>query len=106
MQWGERFPPISVIRVGKHYLVADGHKRFKAYTQFSFDEIMVEVWTIRRWMLDQWQQFTKKNAQITLLLVNTPVSADARREIVLLAKSTLAHWKRVAISLLTWSRTL
>src|SRR5262245_53290499 len=31
MRQGNRFPPISVIRLVGRYLVADGHKRFAAY---------------------------------------------------------------------------
>jgi hypothetical protein len=106
MQRGECFPPISVIHVGNIYLIADGHKRFKAYMQFPFDEITVEVWTLRRWMLDQWHQFTRRNSQIAISLVKSPVNADARMKIIALTKSTLAHWKRVAISLFTSSRKI
>lgn len=98
---GERFPPVSVIRAGKVYLVADGHKRFTAYMQLSIDEITVEIWTIRRWLLDQWQQFTKRSIQPLWLLIRTPVDAEARKTLSALVRSTLAHWRRVAVSLLT-----
>lgn len=106
MQRGECFPPISVIHVGKIYLIADGHKRFKAYMQFLPDEITIEVWTLRRWLLDQWHQFTKRNSQIVISLVKSPVNADARKKVFALTKSTLAHWKRVATSLFTSSKKI
>ena len=39
MRAGDRFPPISVIRLAGRYLVADGHKRLTAYKMLAKREI-------------------------------------------------------------------
>jgi hypothetical protein len=96
MQEGDRFPPISVIRVLGRYLVADGHKRFAAYRQLGEPEILVEVWSYGRWLRDQWRQAIgngRKNLRILVACFTRP--ADAWR----LLQTTLLHWRRVATSL-------
>ena len=96
MEQGDRFPPISVIRLFGHYLVADGHKRFAAYQQLSEPEILVEVWTLGRWLQDQWRQAVRngrKNLRIVTTSVTSPVEAWR------LLQTTLLHWRRVARSL-------
>ena len=47
-----RFPPVSVLPVGRWLLLADGHKRLTAYRSLSPSTILVEVWTLRRWLAD------------------------------------------------------
>jgi hypothetical protein len=88
-----RFPPVSVLPVGRWLLLADGHKRLTAYRSLSPSTILVEVWTLRRWLADQWRQArdnARKNAEILRGSVRSPASA-AR-----LAGTTLEHWWRVA----------
>jgi hypothetical protein len=101
MREGDRFPPVSVIRVGRRLLVADGHKRLRAAASLGAEDVLVEVWPLRRWVGDQLQQAvanSRKNATILFCVVSDPVRA-AR-----LARSTLLHWRRVVVSLVALAR--
>ncbi len=100
MRDGARFPPIAVVRWGRRYLVADGHKRLEAYRGLAPAErgaaLVVEVWTWRRWLRDQLRQAgdnARKNGRIVRLSLTDP--KEARREIA----TTVAHWRRVGRSL-------
>jgi len=99
MQRGERFPPISVVRIAGCFFLADGHKRFTAYTALPVTEIVVEVWTIRRLLRDQWRQFRTKTAQQWRVLSRSAADRGARREAVRLFRDTMRHWKRIGVSL-------
>lgn len=95
---GERFPPVSVIRVAGRFILADGHKRFNAYRSFGRSDILVEVWTLRRFLRDQWGQAVanaRKNGAILACCRSDPSRAQR------LLLTTWLHWKRVAISLFT-----
>ena len=96
---GDRFPPIAVVRLGGRYLVADGHKRLSAYQELRHDEIVVEVWTIGRWLRDQSQQFGRKTRHQVSVLRRSRTDPEARREARRLALDTIGHWRRVALSL-------
>lgn len=101
MQRGDRFPPVSVIRLGGCYLVADGHKRFSAYQGLGESHIVVEVWPPHRWLRDQCRQAAgnaRKNARIVSTSFSNPLEAWR------LLLTTLLHWRRVATSLL-WRAT-
>ncbi len=96
MSAGDRFPPISVIRLLGRWLVADGHKRYVAWAGLGGEEIVVEVWPIRRWLADQARQAARnarKNGRIVSRLFVDP------RESLLLVRTTAEHWRRVASSL-------
>jgi glycosyltransferase involved in cell wall biosynthesis len=100
MRRGDRFPPISVIRVAGRYVVADGHKRFNAHRALGADRIIVEVWPLRRWLRDQREQAVRnarKNARILKMSVTDPPGAWR------LLYSTLLHWRRVATALAWWA---
>jgi hypothetical protein len=99
MQRGDRFPPIAVVRVGRRFLVADGHKRLGAWRALTRDPIVVQVWTLRRLLRDQWQQFTRKTRQQVRLARRSCSDPRARREARRLALDTLGHWQRVVRSL-------
>lgn len=99
MQRGERFPPIAVVPVAGRFVVADGHKRLTAYKALPVTEIVVEVWTIRRLLHDQWRQFRAKTAQQWWVLSRSAVDRGARREAVRLFRDTMRHWKRIGVSL-------
>ena len=97
MARGDRFPPISVIRLFGRYLVADGHKRLAAFRSLGADAIVVEVWPFATWLTDQRRQAAanaRKNGRILALSVTRP------REAIRLASTTVLHWRRVAVSLL------
>jgi hypothetical protein len=104
MQAGAVFPPISVIRVGGRYLIADGHKRFSAYRMLPVNDILVEVWTLRRVGRDQWQQLGRKTRQQLALLRASAQDPSARRAVRRLALDTVGHWRRVLRSLSAWRR--
>ena len=96
MRRGDRFPPVSVIRVAGHFVVADGHKRLNAYATLGRPDIVVEVWTLRRFLRDQGRQAVanlRKNSAILSRCTSDPRAAGH------LLMTTLLHWKRVAISL-------
>lgn len=99
---GARFPPVSVVKWGPRYLVADGHKRWAAYAALGRPHVRVELWTWRRWARDQARQVRHnvgKNLQIVRLSLTNPPAA------LRLAGSTLAHWRRVAAALASMLRT-
>ncbi|SRR6266540_2187430 len=94
---GDRFPPVSVISLGGVYLLADGHKRFTAYRELGHADVVVEVWPLRRWLIDQWQQAAgnaRKNMRIVVTAFSDPAAAGR------LLLTTLLHWRRVATSLM------
>jgi hypothetical protein len=96
MAAGDRFPPIAVVRLLGRFVVADGHKRLAAYRALGRPDIVVQVWPMRRWARDQWQQAVangRKNRTILAMSVRDPRSASR------LLLTTVLHWKRVAISL-------
>jgi hypothetical protein len=99
MQAGEAFPPISVVRLAGYYLIADGHKRFAAYSGWRRESIPVEIWTWRRWAQDQWRQFNRRTRRQLSLTLRSPFDANARREAICLGRSTVTHWRRIAVSL-------
>jgi hypothetical protein len=98
MREGHRFPPISVVEVAGRLFIADGHKRFSAYKGLLVDEIVVEVWTTRRWLADQWRQFTGKTRQQWVLVTRSLVDRRARAQGVRLFWDSLGHWRRIALS--------
>jgi ParB-like nuclease family protein len=99
MLHGARFPPIAVVRVAGRYMIADGHKRFSAYKSLPVTEILVEVWTTRRWLQDQWRQFAGKTAQQVRTLFRSPIDSTARRQARRLFWDTTGHWARITRSM-------
>jgi hypothetical protein len=99
MEGGEVFPPISVIRLGRRFVIADGHKRFSACRQLRVHEVVVEVWTVRRCLRDQWRQLARKTRQQIGLLRASTRDRYARRALRRLALDTIGHWRRVFRSL-------
>jgi len=98
MESGERFPPISVVRVAGRLLIADGHKRFSAYRSLPVTEIVVEVWTMRRWLRDQCGQFLRKTRQQWSLGWRSLRDPRARAQARRLFWDTIGHWRRMALS--------
>lgn len=96
---GTRFPPIAVVRGMGRYWIADGHKRFSAYAQLSDAPLPVEVWPLRRWLHDQWQQLRRKSAQQARLLRGGLRDPRDRRAARRLLWDTFGHWRRIARSL-------
>jgi ABC-type multidrug transport system fused ATPase/permease subunit len=99
MEGGQRFPPISVVQVAGRLLIADGHKRFSAYRSLGVTDIVVEVWTLRRWVRDQCGQFLRKSRQQWTLLWRSVHDRRARAQATRLFWDTIGHWRRVGLSL-------
>ncbi|OFV87290.1 MAG: hypothetical protein A3J75_04175 [Acidobacteria bacterium RBG_16_68_9] len=100
MERGERFPPIAVVRIGRRFFVADGHKRFSAYQALPVTDILVEVWPIRRWLRDQWRQLRGKSRQQLTLLRRCVRDPRGRAQAARLMRDTIGHWRRIGRSLM------
>jgi len=101
MRQGMRFPPVAVVRVGRRFWIADGHKRFTAYRALGEAEIVVEVWGWRRCLEDQWRQFREKSRQQWQVLWAASVDPAGRAAARRLVGDTIGHWRRIALS---WRR--
>jgi hypothetical protein len=99
MRRGERFPPVSVVRLGGRFFIADGHKRFSAYKEMGAERILVEVWSLRRWLRDQGGQLGRKTRAQVAILVRSPFDASARARGRRLFWDSVGHWRRIATSL-------
>jgi hypothetical protein len=111
MARGDRFPPVSVLRVGPRYFITDGHKRFSAYQALTAADVVVELWTVRRWLGDQASQLARKTRQQVRLLVASGSDPQARAALARLVGDTMGHWRRIGRSLrvrltLQWRGTL
>ena len=98
MESGDRFPPISVVRIADRFYVADGHKRFAACRALGAREIPVELWPVRRWFADQCRQLAGKLRQwreVAGAIRDPALRPRARR----LIADTRGHWMRIARSL-------
>jgi len=104
IEGGDRFPPISVVHLAGRFFVADGHKRFNAYAALPVSEIVVQVWTMRRWLQDQWRQFHHKTRQQCRLAFRSLYDQRARAEARRLVLDTIGHWRRIVVSLTTRPR--
>jgi hypothetical protein len=94
---GDRFPPVSVLAIAGRYIVADGHKRLTAYKMLGRRDITIEMWTVRRFLKDQWNQAVANSRKNRLILAH---SVTDPRESLRLIRSTALHWKRVATALI------
>lgn len=101
MDNGAAFPPLSTLRLGKRFVIADGHKRLSACKQRGMSHVMVEVWTIRRWLRDMGSQSVRKLRQVLVLTARSTVDRDSRKAAVRLYWDTVGHWKRIFTSLWT-----
>ena len=106
MAAGELFPPISVIQVGGRFVIADGHKRFRACLALGLGQITVELWPISRLLADQYRQFRRKTRQITTVLTRATRDPDGRQNAHRLYWDTVGHWKRIALSAAAGGRRL
>lgn len=99
MGHGDRFPPVSVLRVGTRYFITDGHKRFSAYRALTSADVLVELWTVRRWLGDQANQLAQKTRQQRRLLAASGSDPQARVALTRLVADTIGHWRRIGRSL-------
>ena len=99
MTRGDRFPPISVVRIAGRFVIADGHKRFSAYASLPVTSIVVEVWSIRRWLRDPGRQLRGKTRQQCTLAWQSIYDRGARARATRLFWDTISHWRRIARSL-------
>jgi ABC-type multidrug transport system fused ATPase/permease subunit len=103
---GERFPPISVIKIGSRWVIADGHKRFRACRALGAAEIPVELWPLRKLLDDQWRQLRHKTLQIVTVIARAVRHPDGRKEARRLYWDTVGHWKRIGLSAAATARRL
>ena len=96
---GNRFPPISVIRMGRSFVITDGHKRFAACRAIGITTLDVELWTAGKLVADQIAQARRYSRLWWRTLSGLHRGRRARRQAWALVKSTLFHWWRVAVSL-------
>ena len=99
MEGGARFPPLAVVRWGRRFILTDGHKRFTACKQRRMTRVMVEVWTLRRWVQDLREQSARKTRQIVTLGARSAVDSAARKASKRLFWDTVGHWQRIFKSL-------
>lgn len=98
---GAPFPPVSVIRFGRRYIITDGHKRFSACRVLRLEEIEVEVWTLGRLFSDLGQQLIRHLHATVTSVGNLARGPEGRRRAFAFAATTVAHWRRIVVSL--WS---
>lgn len=98
MARGDRFPPVSVIRLGTRFVIADGHKRYRACRAVGAGQIPVEVWPLSRLLSDQWHQFRHKTRQIVTVMGRAAQHREGRQEARRLYWDTIGHWRRIALS--------
>ena len=96
---GDRFPPVSVVRLAGRFFLADGHKRFSAYRQLGEQEIVVEIWPIGHWLGDQAGQLRRKLVLQARLFSRSVYDREARLEARALLRHFASHWRRIARSL-------
>jgi len=96
MAAGDLFPPVAVVRMAGRFLLADGHKRLAAYRGLGAEDVVVEVWPLRRWLRDQAGQ-AARNAGKNRRIVSGLLRGEG--EALELARGTARHWKRVVLSL-------
>jgi subfamily B ATP-binding cassette protein MsbA len=103
---GELFPPVSVIRVGPRFVIADGHKRYRACRAAGADQISVELWPLRKLLNDQWRQLRHKTRQIATVIGRAARHPQGRNDARRLYWDTVGHWKRIALSAIARARRL
>lgn len=104
MRAGRRFPPISVVRLGRRFVIANGHKRFTACRSLGVDTIPVEIWGVARLAADLAGQTRRHLAQAGRALTGPFRGPEGRRETRQFVGATVGHWRRVVVSLLTLGR--
>lgn len=96
---GSKFPPISVFRLGRRFIITDGHKRFAAALDLGLSELDVELWTVRELAADLLAQLGRHSRAGWRAATGLYRGGEARREGARFAASTLRHWRRMATSL-------
>jgi ATP-binding cassette, subfamily B, bacterial MsbA len=95
MDAGVLFPPLAVVRFGRRYILTDGHKRLTACKQRQMSHVMVEVWTLRRWLADLRAQSRHKARQVARLGTRSAIDPASRKASRRLFWDTVGHWQRI-----------
>jgi len=98
MENGDRFPPISLVRLVGIWFVADGHKRLTAYRSLGAQKILVEVWPLRRWLRDQGAQARASARRWAAAIFDRDGGAPGWRDLLAIE---LAHVRRMMASLIS-----
>ena len=106
MARGEQFPPVSVIRIGPRFVIADGHKRLRACRALGARQIPVELWPLSKLLADQLRQFRHKTREIATVVVRAARHPEGRKDARRLYWDTVGHWKRIALAAASRGRRL
>ncbi len=104
MDNGSRFPPLSVIRIGHGFILTDGHKRLAACKQRGMSHVIVELWTVGKWLADLRSQTVRKTSQMIKLARDSPSDRESRKAGIRLFWDIVGHWRRIFTSLLVLLR--
>jgi hypothetical protein len=99
---GELFPPICVLPLFGWFLLTDGHKRFTAYKSFGENQIVAQVWTLRRSVSHlggQTLREAREGARIVSQLGRDPQAPVQLKKFL---RSRVVHYRRLGRSL--WAR--
>ncbi len=99
MDSGAAFPPISVIRAGRRFIVADGHKRLSACKRRGMTHVMVQVWSWRKLAADLGRQFARSTARLASLLWRSIHDPGTRPWLRKFYWDTVLHWRRFLAAL-------
>ncbi len=96
---GAKFPPISVVRLGGRFFVADGHKRLIAYRGLGYRTIVVERWPVRRWLKDQTGQAIRNVRIQWVSMTRGFLIRGERQRGAEVMRHYAQHWKRIIASI-------
>ena len=102
MLQGDLFPPVCVLPVLGRFLLTDGHKRFAACKSLGEEEILVQVWTLRRSAAHLGLQTVREAREGCRIIFRLGRDPQAPHQLKKFLRSRVAHYRRLGRSL--WAR--